>query len=305
MPALAASRPVSAAASSPGSAESRRCGSSSSGHARRETDFELTEENADAVAELCVRLDGLAARARACGRADQAALSARDPRASRRQARPPEGGAGRGLPERHRTLRAAIEWSYDLLTADEQALFTSLGVFVGGFTLDGAEAVAGDLDARRRRRGRVAPRTTTCSGPSRMAGGEPRFGMLETIREYALERLAERGDGEAVRRRHAGFYLRARGGGRAALLGPQQLRWLERLDAERDNIRAALTWAAESGEVGDRLADRRRALALLADARVPDGRARAPRAARSPWARARSGARAGPVAGRLDRNHPG
>ena len=81
-----------------------------------------------------------------------------------------------------------------------------------------------------------------------MAAGEPRFGMLETIREYALERLAERGDGQAVRRRHAGFYLPLAEEAEPALLGPQQLSWLERLDAERDNLRAALTWATEEGE---------------------------------------------------------
>ena len=81
-----------------------------------------------------------------------------------------------------------------------------------------------------------------------MAAGEPRFGMLETIREYAVERLAERGDGEAVRRRHAGFYLPLAEEAEPALLGPQQLSWLERLDAERDNLRAALTWATEDGE---------------------------------------------------------
>ena len=79
--------------------------------------------------------------------------------------------------------------------------------------------------------------------------------MLETIREYALERLAERGDGEAVRRRHATSTCACRGA-EPALLGPQQLRWLERLDAERDNIRAALTWATENGdaEIGLRTA---------------------------------------------------
>jgi len=81
-----------------------------------------------------------------------------------------------------------------------------------------------------------------------MAGGEPRFGLLETIREYALERLAERGDGPAVRRRHAGFYLPLAEEAEPALLGPQQLRWLRRLDAELDNLRAALTWATEDGE---------------------------------------------------------
>ena len=81
-----------------------------------------------------------------------------------------------------------------------------------------------------------------------MAGGEPRFGMLETIREYALERLDERGDGEVVRRRHAGFYVLLAEQAEPALRGPEQVSWLDRLDAELANIRAALTWATESGE---------------------------------------------------------
>ena len=81
-----------------------------------------------------------------------------------------------------------------------------------------------------------------------MSEGEPRFGMLETMREYALERLAERGDGEVVRRRHAGFYLRLAEEAEPALLGPEQKRWARMLDSERDNLRAALTWASESGE---------------------------------------------------------
>ena len=154
---------------------------------------------------------------------------------------------GTGMPERHRTLRAATEWSYDLLTAEEQALFTSLAVFVGGFTLDGAEAVAGDLELDIVD-GVESLLNDNLLRTEPMAGGEPRFGMLGTIREYALERLAERGDVEAVRRRHAGFYAALAEEAEPALLGPQQVSWLERLDAELANIRAALTWATESGE---------------------------------------------------------
>ncbi len=210
-------------------------------------DFELSELNADAVAELCVRLDGLplalelaAARIKLLSPRD--VLERLGVRLEVLKAEP-----GAGLPERHRTLRAAIAWSYDLLGAEEQALFTSLGVFAGGFTLDGAKAIAGDLELDVVA-GVESLLNNSLLRTEPMAAGEPRFGMLETIREYAVERLQERGDGPAVRRRHAGFYLRIAEAAEPALLGPQQLSWLERLDAERDNLRAALTWAAEAGE---------------------------------------------------------
>ena len=218
-------------------------------------DFALAELNADAVAALCVRLDGLPL-ALELAAARIKLLSPRDI-LERLSARLDllKAGPGSGLPERHRTLRAAIEWSYDLLGAEEQALFTSLGVFVGGFTLDGAKAVAGDLELDVVA-GVESLLNNSLLRTEPLAAGEPRFGMLETIREYALERLAERGDGQDVRRRHAGFYLTLAEAADPALLGPQQLSWLEQLDAERDNLRAALTWAAERGEteVGLRIA---------------------------------------------------
>ena len=210
-------------------------------------DFAVSEENVTAIAELCVRLDGLPlalelAAARVKVLTPSAILERLDGRLRLLKAVP-----GAGLPERHRTLRAALDWSYDLLTTVEQALLTSLGVFIGGFSLEGAAAVAGDLD------GEVADGIESLLNSSllrieRMSGGEPRFGMLETMREYALERLAERGDGEAVRRRHATFFLRLAQQAEPALLGPQQVRWLERLDSERGNLRAALAWSTENGE---------------------------------------------------------
>ena len=120
-------------------------------------------------------------------------------------------------------------------------------MFVGGFSLDGAAAVAADLDLDVVD-GIESLLNNSLLRTERMSEGDPRFGMLETMREYALERLAERGDGEAVRRRHAGFYLRLAEDAEPALLGPEQMRWARKLDSERDNLRAALTWAAESGE---------------------------------------------------------
>ncbi len=210
-------------------------------------DFELSESNADSVGELCVRLDGLplalelaAARIKLLAPGD--ILVRLGQRLEFLKAEP-----GAGVPERHRTLRAAIEWSYDLLTEDEQSLFTSLAVFVGGFTLEGAEAIAGDIDVDVLD-GVESLLNNNLLRTERIAGGEPRFGMLETIREYALERLAERGDGEAVQRRHANFYVLLAEKADPGLFGPQQLSWLERLDAEFANICGALTWSAESAE---------------------------------------------------------
>jgi predicted ATPase/DNA-binding SARP family transcriptional activator len=210
-------------------------------------DFALSDENAEAVAELCLRLDGLPlalelAAARIKLLSPRQILERLGGRLEPLKAMP-----GAGLPERHRTLRAAVDWSYDLLTADEQALFASLGVFVGGFSLDGAAAVAGDLDLDLVD-GIESLLNNSLLRTERMSEGEPRFGMLETIREYAVERLAEGGDGEAVRRRHAGFYLQLAEDAEPALLGPQQMRLARKLDSERDNLRAALTWAAASGE---------------------------------------------------------
>ena len=210
-------------------------------------DFELSEANADAVAELCRRLDGLplalelaAARIKLLSPAEILLRLAGSSELLKAE-------PGTGAPARHRTLRAAIAWSYDLLTEEEQALFTRLGVFVGGFTLRAAEAVAGELDLDVVD-GVESLLSNHLLRTERMAGGEPRFGLLETIREYALERLAERGDGEAVRRRHAGFYALLAEQAEPELRGPQQLSWAQRLDADLPNIRAALTWAAASGE---------------------------------------------------------
>lgn len=210
-------------------------------------DFELSEANAESVAELCVRLDGLPlalelAAARCNLLSPRALLERLDSRLDLLRAAP-----GAGLTERQWTLRGAIDWSYDLLDPWEQQLFASLGVFVGGFTLRAAEAVAEQpvLDILE---GVESLLRNSLLTTERAGGEEPRLGMLETIREFALERLAACGDGEAVRRRHGGFYLELAEAAEPGLLGPQQREWLERLDAELDNIRAALTWAVGAGE---------------------------------------------------------
>ena len=228
--------------------------------------------------ELCVRLDGLPlalelAAARCNLLSPRALLERLGSRLDLLRAAP-----GSGLAERQWTLRGAIEWSYDLLQPEEQQLFTSLAVFVGGFTLAAAEHVAEqpDLDILE---GVETLLRNNLLTTEHARGDEPRLGMLETIREYALERLVARGDGEAVRRRHAAFYLVLAEEAEPGLLGPQQREWLERLDSERDNIRAALTWALDARRGGRRPQDCLGALALLAAAEPRAGGPRAPRGA--------------------------
>jgi predicted ATPase/DNA-binding SARP family transcriptional activator len=209
-------------------------------------DFALVEMNAAPVATLCVRLDGLPLALELAA----ARVSLLSPRAILAR-------LGRRLdvlksnaldiPERHRTLRAAIEWSYELLDTNEQALFRRLGVFVGGFTVDEAEAVAPetDLDVLDGVESLLHANLLRAEGT---AADEPRFGMLETIREYALERLARHDEADGARNRHARFYQGLAQRAEPELRGPGQARWLEVLDAEYDNLRAALAWAAQGGE---------------------------------------------------------
>lgn len=210
-------------------------------------DFELTETNAVAVAELCVRLDGLPlalelAAARCNVLSPRALLERLDSRLDLLRASP-----GAGLSERQWTLRAAIDWSYELLTPAEQQLFTSLAVFVGGFTLAAAEHVAEqDIDVLEAVESLLR---NNLLKDERARSDEPRLGMLETIREYALDRLAARGDADDVRRRHVDHYVALSEEAEDALLGARQREWLELLDAEWDNIREALTWAVAAGEV--------------------------------------------------------
>lgn len=207
-------------------------------------DFRLTDGNAAAVAELCRRLDGLPL-ALELAAARSALLSPRAMLA--RLGRRLELFRARGGPERHRTLRAAIEWSHDLLEPDERELFSALAAFVGGCTIDGAEALAGA------RATDVVELVDSLIGssllrPERTVAGEPRFGMLETIREYALERLEQREDAGEIRNRHARFFLGLAEEAEPELRGPRQATWLEWLDAEQDNLRTALAWSVEGGE---------------------------------------------------------
>jgi predicted ATPase/transcriptional regulator with XRE-family HTH domain len=215
-------------------------------------DFALTPANATAITEICVQLDGLPlAIELAAARVDLLAPTALLRRLRRDQGAHPlrllSWGA-RDAPERQRTMRATIGWSHDLLAAEEQTVFRRLGVFRGGWDLEAAAAVctAGlSLDA--------------FSGMSALADqhlvviqeadGEPRFAMLETIREYALERLEAAGEMESVGRRHAAHVLALALQAEVGLMGHAQAAWLARLDREIDNVRAALAWLRERGDL--------------------------------------------------------
>lgn len=220
-------------------------------------DFSLTNENAPAVAEICARLDGLPlaielAAARTKLLSPQAICS--------RLSNPLKflTGGARDLPERQRTLRGAIAWSHALLSAGEQALFARLSVFAGGCALEAVEAIC---DAEADLPVDVLEGLSSLLDKSLLrqeeeAGGEPRFVMLETLREYARERLEVRGNAEETSRLHAEYFLALAEQGESKLRQPDEATWLERLDVEHDNMRAALSWTLESEEteLGLRLA---------------------------------------------------
>jgi len=211
-------------------------------------DFTLTVENAATVAEICRRIDGLPlaielAAARIKYLPPQALLA----RLERRL--PVLTGGPRDFDSRQQTMRAAIAWSYDLLSPEEQSLFRRLAVFVGGFALDAAEAVVNvaDTDVLD---GVVAHVDQSLLRQGEGPDGVARFTMLETIREFGLEQLQASGEVEATRAGHADWYLGlAKRAFPALLFGEEQSRWLSILATEHNNLRAALAWLETAGEV--------------------------------------------------------
>jgi predicted ATPase len=207
--------------------------------------FEPTEESEAAIAEICRRLDGLplaielaAARTRLLS--PKALLERLDRRFDLLT-----GGAA-DLPSRHQTLRNTIEWSYGLLEPPEQALFAELAAFVDGCTLEAAEAVCpagGVLDSLQSLLDKSLLRRRD------EADGEPRFGMLESIREYALFQLIQRGAVDDLRGRHADYYLSLAEAAEPELVAANQAEWVRRLTDEAGNLRAAMAWSVESGRL--------------------------------------------------------
>jgi predicted ATPase/DNA-binding CsgD family transcriptional regulator len=209
-------------------------------------DFRLDGTTATVVAEICLRLDGLplaielaAARVKLL---PPAALLAR-----LEQRLPLLAGGPRDLPARQRTLKDTIRWSYDLLDEDDQRLFRRFSVFVGGCTLSAMESVAdasGEIEVLD---GLTSLVEKNLLRQAEEKDGGVRLAMLETIREYALERLLESHEGEAVRRLHAGYYLAL--AEEAELTTAEQMRWLDILETEHNNLRAALGWSLRSEDV--------------------------------------------------------
>jgi predicted ATPase/transcriptional regulator with XRE-family HTH domain len=218
--------------------------------------FTLNDDNAAAVVEICRRLDGLPlaielAAARCNVLTPQAMLRRLDHRL-----RLLTDGA-RDAPERQRTLRGAIAWSHDLLSAEEQILFRRLGVFVGGCTLAAAERVcgaSGDLGVDVLD-GFAALVDQSLVQQGEGSDGEPRFAMLETLREYALEQLDTAGERHLVQQRHAADVLTLAAEAEPHLFTAERGRWLRRLSEEQDNIRAALRFSIDQDdpELGLRL----------------------------------------------------
>ncbi len=227
--------------------------------------FTLTTENASVIAEICIRLDGLplalelaAARLRVL---TPPALLAR--LSNRLQILT---GGPRNLPARHQTLRDTLDWSHELLTTEEKQLFRRLAPFASGFTLAAAESVASEQrDARR-----TSPSSTSVDildgiaslvdksllQPVASVDDEPRFAMLETIREYAVEQLEASGEADTIRRHHARYYLELVEMAEPAFFGGKWTVGLPRLEEEHENLRAALqeAFAGNEPELGLRLA---------------------------------------------------
>ena len=211
--------------------------------------FSVTNENAPAVAEICARLDGLPlaielAAARVKLLSPDAILKRLEHRLELLA------GGARDLPQRQQTLRGAIAWSFDLLEEHERALFARLAVFLGGFTLEAAEAVCNPgaelgvdtLD------GIASLVNKSLIRQMVLGDAEDRFLMLQTIRDFALERYEELEDRDRTRARHAAFFFALVERLRPLLMGAEQARWLDALEEEHDNLRAALQGAVRAGD---------------------------------------------------------
>jgi predicted ATPase/DNA-binding XRE family transcriptional regulator len=209
--------------------------------------FEVTSENAPSVAAICWRVGGLplalelaAAKVRLLE--PSALLSRLDQALSTAWAR--------DLPERQRTMRATLDWSHELLSDPERRLFRRLSVFAGGFTLEAAEAVGAKVDPEEvlGLLGDLVEQSLVVVQPPKDRG-EVRYGMLEPVRQFAIEKLEHSGDAGDAHRKHSEFFLRLAEQADPELRGARQAEWLEQLEREHDNIRIAFSWALDP--IGD------------------------------------------------------
>jgi predicted ATPase len=219
--------------------------------------FAITTDNAAEVAEICRRLDGLPlAIELAATRTTLLTPGALLARLERRLG--VLVGGARDLPERQQTMRAAISWSYDLLHPGEKALLRRLAVFAGGCTVEAVEAVCpAGVGLETDVLGWLGELVDQSLLQRHSAREEPRVGMLETVREFALEQVAAAGELPALERRHAEYYLALAEAAEQHLMGPQQRVWLDRLAVEHDNLRAVLRWSSREDDrrpLGARLA---------------------------------------------------
>jgi predicted ATPase len=203
--------------------------------------FALVEPETAAVEELCARLEGLPlAIELAAARTRLLTPAAMLDRLASRLDLLTEGP--RDAPERHRALRTTLDWSYELLTPPQRRVFAQLGVFVGGCSVEAAEHVcAADRGSTLDNLAAVVDESLARREP----GAEPRVTMLETVREYALERLRALGEEDGARRRHCDYFLKFAAEAEAAATGPEQSEWFRRLELEHDNLRSALSFARE------------------------------------------------------------
>ncbi len=227
------------------------------------SNFALSPENAQSAAEICRRLDGLplaielaAARVRVIS--PQIILERLENRLKLLT------GGAKDLPARQQTVRGTVEWSYELLDKDEKTLFRRLAVFAGGFTFEAAEAVCANYELqitnhelsenqkpKNKDQIEVLDGITSLLNNSLLvqkesATDEPRFRMLEVVREYALELLEASGEADAIRRRHAAYFLALGEEAEPHLQRAESIEWLNRLEVEHDNIRAVLQWSLEN-----------------------------------------------------------
>jgi predicted ATPase/DNA-binding SARP family transcriptional activator/DNA-binding CsgD family transcriptional regulator len=211
----------------------------------RRQNFSVTPENADAVANICRRLDGIPLAIELAA-ARVGALSVRQI-AQRLDSSLDLLSGGRTDVSRHRTLSAALDWSHELLGTREQVLFRQFAAFMGGWTLEAAEKVSGPNEGVLELLSGLVDKSLVVAEVS--AGGI-RYRLLEPIRQYALQKLEDSGETEATRRRHTEYFLTLVEEAEPQLVGPGQVEWFSRLDAEIGNIRAALSWSLEQGETG-------------------------------------------------------